>query len=94
MGLDKLKGKKIVTVYHDSAYGRETQAAMQLLAQKYGFENIQIPVADPGNEQSTQWRQVRQINPDSGILAHLGVSDTGGDQDRRAFWRSRGPSDR
>ncbi|MFP3374122.1 ABC transporter substrate-binding protein, partial [Pseudomonas sp. SIMBA_068] len=40
-GFDKLKGKKIVTVYHDSAYGRETQAPMQLLAQKYGFENIQ-----------------------------------------------------
>ena len=73
-GLDKLKGKKIVTVYHDSAYGRETQAAMQLLAQKYGFENIQIPVADPGNEQSTQWRQVRQINPDWVFLRTWGVS--------------------
>lgn len=50
------------------------QAAMQLLAQKYGFENIQIPVADPGNEQSTQWRQVRQINPDWVFLRTWGVS--------------------
>lgn len=32
-GFDKLKGKKIVTVYHDSAYGRETQAPMKLLAE-------------------------------------------------------------
>ncbi len=49
-GLDKLRGKKIATVYHDSAYGRETQGPLALLAEKYGFENIQIPVADPGNE--------------------------------------------
>ncbi|WPP00656.1 ABC transporter substrate-binding protein [Pseudomonas sp. HR96] len=73
-GFDRLKGKKIVTVYHDSAYGRETQAAMTLLAQKYGFENIQIPVADPGNEQSAQWRQVRQIQPDWIFLRTWGVS--------------------
>ncbi|WP_065757704.1 ABC transporter substrate-binding protein [Pseudomonas defluvii] len=73
-GFDKLKGKKIVTVYHDSAYGRETQAPMALLAQKYGFENIQIPVADPGNEQSAQWRQVRQIKPDWVFLRTWGVS--------------------
>ncbi len=73
-GLDKLKGKKIVTVYHDSAYGRETQGPMKLLAEKYGFENIQIPVADPGNEQSAQWRQVRQIKPDWVFLRTWGVS--------------------
>ncbi|MGY1487983.1 ABC transporter substrate-binding protein [Methylobacillus pratensis] len=73
-GLDKLKGKKIVTVYHDSAYGRETQAAIKLLAEKYGFENIQIPVADPGNEQSPQWRRVREIKPDWVFLRTWGVS--------------------
>lgn len=73
-GFEKLKGKKIVTVFHDSAYGRETQAPMELLAKKYGFENIQIPVADPGNEQSAQWRQVRQIKPDWVFLRTWGVS--------------------
>ena len=73
-GFDKLKGKKIATVYHDSAYGRETQAPMELLAKKYGFENIQIPVADPGNEQSPQWRQVRQAKPDWVFLRTWGVS--------------------
>ncbi len=73
-GFDKLKGKKIVTVYHDSAYGRETQAAIALLAQKYGFENIQIPVADPGSEQSPQWRQVREVKPDWVFLRTWGVS--------------------
>ncbi|MCL6701572.1 ABC transporter substrate-binding protein [Pseudomonas sp. T1.Ur] len=73
-GLDKLKGKKIATVYHDSAYGRETQGPLALLAQKYGFENIQIAVADPGNEQAGQWRQVRQLNPDWVFLRTWGVS--------------------
>ena len=73
-GFEKLKGKKIATVYHDSAYGRETQGTLELLAKKYGFENIQIPVADPGNEQSAQWRQVRQAKPDWVFLRTWGVS--------------------
>lgn len=73
-GFDKLKGKKIATVYHDSAYGRETQERLALLAAKYGFENIQIPVADPGNEQSAQWRQVREQKPDWVFLRTWGVS--------------------
>ncbi len=73
-GLDKLKGKKIVTVYHDSPYGRETQPAVALLAQRYGFENIQIPVADPGNEQSPQWRRVREAKPDWVFVRTWGVS--------------------
>ncbi|WP_182085298.1 ABC transporter substrate-binding protein [Aureimonas sp. ME7] len=73
-GFDKLKGKKIVTLYHDSAYGRASQPAVELLAEKYGFENIQIPVADPGNEQSPQWRQIREAKPDWIFLRTWGVS--------------------
>lgn len=73
-GFDKLKGKKIATVYHDSAYGRASQPAVELLAKKYGFENIQIPVADPGNEQSPQWRQIREVKPDWVFLRTWGVS--------------------
>ncbi len=67
-GFDKLKGKKIATVYHDSL------GPLKLLAEKYGFENIQIPVADPGSEQSAQWRQIRQLNPDWVFLRTWGVS--------------------
>ena len=36
-GLDKLKGKKIVVLYHGSPYGSETIPIYELLAQKYGF---------------------------------------------------------
>lgn len=73
-GLDKLKGKKIVTLYHDSAYGRETIEPLKLLAKKYGFEDIQVPFADPGNEQSAQWRQIRGLKPDWVFIRTWGVS--------------------
>lgn len=73
-GFDKLKGKKIATVYHDSAYGRETLDPLALLSEKYGFENIQIPVPDPGSEQSAQWRKVREEKPDWVFLRTWGVS--------------------
>jgi len=72
-GVEKLKGKKIATLYHDSAYGRETLDPLALLAQKYGFENIQIPIAHPGNEQSAQWSQVARLKPDWVFLRGWGV---------------------
>jgi branched-chain amino acid transport system substrate-binding protein len=72
-GLDKLKGKKIATLYHDSAYGRETIDPLKLFAEKYGFEDIQIPIAHPGNEQSAQWAQVSRIKPDWVFLRGWGV---------------------
>jgi branched-chain amino acid transport system substrate-binding protein len=72
-GLDKLRGKKIATLYHDSAYGRETLDPLALLAAKYGFENIQIPLAHPGNEQSAQWTKAKNLAPDWVFLRGWGV---------------------
>lgn len=72
-GLDKLKGKKIVTLYHGSPYGKETIPVIDLLAQKYGFESTQIEVPHPGNEQQSQWLQIRRIRPDWVILRGWGV---------------------
>jgi branched-chain amino acid transport system substrate-binding protein len=72
-GLEKLNGKKIATLYHDSAYGRETLDPLALLAKTYGFEDIQIPLAHPGNEQSAQWAQVKQLKPDWVFLRGWGV---------------------
>ena len=37
-GMEKLKGKKIALVYHDSAYGKEPIATLTRLAQQDGFE--------------------------------------------------------
>jgi branched-chain amino acid transport system substrate-binding protein len=72
-GKDKLKGLKIATVYHDSPYGKETQVPLALLAKTYGFEDIQIPVPHPGNDQSAQWAKIRQLKPDWVFLRGWGV---------------------
>src|SRR5215510_11722462 len=72
-GVDKLRGKKIVNIYHDSAYGKETIPVLDAQAAKYGFEVTHIAVPHPGNEQQAQWLQIRQIRPDWVILRGWGV---------------------
>ena len=72
-GMDKLKGKKIVHLYHDSAYGKEPLPVLEEQAKQYGFELIKIPIAPPGNDQQSQWLQIRQANPDHVILWGFGV---------------------
>lgn len=72
-GLDKLKGKKIVHLYHDSAYGKEPIPVFETLATKVGFELLKIPIAPPGNTQESQWLQIRQAKPDYVILWGFGV---------------------
>jgi branched-chain amino acid transport system substrate-binding protein len=72
-GMDKLKGKKIVNLYHGSAYGKETIPILDVQAKKYGFEVTHIEVPHPGNEQQSQWLQIRKINPDWVILRGWGV---------------------
>jgi branched-chain amino acid transport system substrate-binding protein len=72
-GMDKLKGKKIVHLYHDSAYGKEPLPVLEAEAAKYGFELIKIPVQPPGNDQQSQWLQIRQAQPDFVIVWTYGV---------------------
>jgi branched-chain amino acid transport system substrate-binding protein len=72
-GMDKLKGKKIVNLYHDSAYGKETIPVLDAQAKLYGFQVTHIAVPHPGNEQQAQWLQIRQIQPDWVILRGWGV---------------------
>lgn len=72
-GMDKLKGKKIVHLYHDSAYGKEPLPVLEAEAAKWGFELIKIPITPPGNEQQSQWLQIRQAKPDYVIMWTFGV---------------------
>jgi branched-chain amino acid transport system substrate-binding protein len=72
-GFDKLKGLRIATVYHDSGYGRDTIQPLAILAKKYGFVDIQIPVPDPGEQQQAQWEQIKQSNVDWVFLRAWGV---------------------
>jgi branched-chain amino acid transport system substrate-binding protein len=39
-GFDKLKGKKIALVYHDSPYGKEPIALLQERAKMHGFRTV------------------------------------------------------
>ncbi len=72
-GLDKLKGKKIVHIFHNSPYGKEANPTLEELAQKYGFELTLLAVDHPGQEQKATWLQVRRINPAWVYLSGWGV---------------------
>ncbi len=72
-GPENLKGKKIVHLYHDSAFGKEPIPVFEALAAKHGFELMKIAVAHPGNTQESQWLQIRQAKPDYVILWGWGV---------------------
>jgi len=75
--MDKLKGKKIVNVYHDSAYGKETIPVLDAQAKKYGFTVTHIPVPHPGNEQGAQWLADPADQAGLGDPARLGRDESG-----------------
>ncbi|MGA8258883.1 MAG: ABC transporter substrate-binding protein [Arenicellales bacterium] len=72
-GLDKLKGKKIALVYHNSAYGKEPIPTLKILSQKLGFNLLLLPVDPPGQEQGATWLQVRREKPDWILMWGWGV---------------------
>ena len=75
-GVEKLKGKKIAFLYHDSAYGKEPIPVLDALASRYGYETLKIPVTPPGTTQESQWLQIRQAKPDYVIMWTYGVMST------------------
>src|SRR6266446_3742007 len=72
-GLDKLKGKKIVHVHHNSPYGKEANPTLEALARQFSFELTLLPVDHPGQEQKSTWLQVRRLNPDWIFMSGWGV---------------------
>jgi len=72
-GMDKLKGKKIALVYHDSPYGKEPIPLLQERAKKDGFQLLLYPVTAPGVEQKSTWLQIRQARPDYVLLWSAGI---------------------
>jgi len=75
-GLDKLKGKKIALVYHDSPFGKEPMPLLDERSKMHGFELQKIPVTAPGVEQKSAWLQVRQSKPDYVLLWGWGVMNS------------------
>ena len=63
-GADKLKGKHIALVYHDSPFGKEAIPILQERAAMHGFKLSLLPVTSPGVEQKSTWLQIRRDRPD------------------------------
>jgi branched-chain amino acid transport system substrate-binding protein len=73
-GFDKLKGKKIANVYHESSYGKETIPILDKQAEIYGFEVRHYAVPHPGQEQKAIWIDLaRRYQPDWVILRGWGA---------------------
>lgn len=68
-----LSGKKIALVYHNSAYGKEPIRTLEELSKKHGFELVALPVDHPGQEQKSQWLQIRRERPDNVVMWGWGV---------------------
>ena len=75
-GVDKLKGKKIAFLYHESAFGKEPIPVLDALAARYGYEVLKLPVPVPGQTQESLWLQIRQAKPDYVIMWTYGVMST------------------
>jgi branched-chain amino acid transport system substrate-binding protein len=72
-GLDRLKGRKIAHIYHNSPYGREANPTLEELARRHGFELTLLAVDHPGQEQKSTWLQVRRLSPDWIFVSGWGV---------------------
>jgi len=72
-GMEQLKGLKIVHVYHDADFGRETLPILDRQAAQYGFAVQHLPVPPPGLDQKATWLRVKVAQPDWVILRSQGV---------------------
>ena len=68
-----IQGKKITLVHHNSAYGKEPIRTLQELSAKHGYELTLLPVDHPGQEQKSQWLQIRRDRPDYVLMWGWGV---------------------
>ena len=68
-----LDGKKIALVYHNSAYGKEPIRTLENLSEQHGFALDLLAVDHPGQEQKSQWLQIRRTRPDYVLMWGWGV---------------------
>ena len=72
-GRANLKGKKLAMLYHGSPYGREAIVFMDAMCEKHGCTHHPLEVPHPGNEQQSQWINIRKLKPDYVLLRGWGV---------------------
>lgn len=70
---DSLEGKNITLLHHNSAYGKEPIRTLEVLAEKHGFDLTILAVDHPGQEQKSQWLQIRRERPDYVLMWGWGV---------------------
>ncbi|GFE66336.1 ABC transporter substrate-binding protein [Litoreibacter roseus] len=68
-----IEGKDIALVYHNSAYGKEPIRTLEELSKKHGFNLNTLAVDHPGQEQKSQWLQIRRERPDYVLMWGWGV---------------------
>ncbi len=71
-----LDGKTIALVYHNSAYGKEPIRTLEELAKKHGYNLTLLAVDSPGQEQKSQWLQIRRERPDYVLMWGWGVMNS------------------
>ncbi len=68
-----LSGKTVALVYHNSAYGKEPIRTLEELSKKHGYDLSLLAVDHPGQEQKSQWLQIRREKPDYVLMWGWGV---------------------
>ncbi len=69
----EVSDKKIALLYHNSAYGKEPIPTLQALSEKHGFGLETIAIDHPGQEQKSQWLQIRREQPDYVLFWGWGI---------------------
>src|SRR3546814_16551502 len=72
-GVDKLDGKKIALIYHDSPFGKEPIPLLEARSKANGFKLLLYPVTAPGVQQKSTWLQIRRERPDYVLLWSAGI---------------------
>ncbi|GAA2829863.1 amino acid/amide ABC transporter substrate-binding protein (HAAT family) [Aminobacter aminovorans] len=76
--LDSLRGKKIVLLHLDGAYGEEPIALLQAYADSFDFTLLPVPVAAKEMQsQSAQWAKIKAERPDFVLLWGWGAMNAG-----------------
>ena len=68
-----ISGKKVILLHFNGAYGKEPIPTLEALSGKHGFEFSAIPIDYPGQEQKSQWLQIRRERPDYILFWGWGV---------------------
>ncbi len=71
-----ISGMKIGLIYHNSAYGKEPIRTLEELSAKHGYELMLMPVDHPGQEQKSQWLEIRREKPDYLLMWGWGVMNS------------------